>query len=99
MMAAATLKRQRWVNTRKKSRAHVYTRGSCAALRVERRTLASERVGRRRSLEGRGTLLATCCAHAFAAAKAHKRAASSLQHAVSQAVSKATTVTATMAEM
>eukprot|EP00965_Chrysotila_dentata_P254518 6211902-Pleurochrysis_carterae.AAC.3 len=53
----------------------------------------------RRRLEGRGTLFRTGCAHAFAAARAHKRAVSLLQHAVSRAVSKMTIVTATLAAM
>eukprot|EP00965_Chrysotila_dentata_P046638 1549005-Pleurochrysis_carterae.AAC.2 len=39
---------------------------------------------RRRSLECRGMLHATCCAHVYAAARADKKAALSLQH---QAVS------------
>eukprot|EP00965_Chrysotila_dentata_P005346 175860-Pleurochrysis_carterae.AAC.1 len=95
-MAVATLKQRRHLHIRQISGA----RGSfCAALRVARRTLSSGCVGRQRSLEGRGMLLATCCAQAFAMARAQERAASLLQHAVSRAVSKATIATAKMAAM
>eukprot|EP00965_Chrysotila_dentata_P263438 6214831-Pleurochrysis_carterae.AAC.1 len=92
--AVAMSMRRGYVHIRQRSG----TRGSsCAALRVARRTLASGRVGRRRSLEGRFVLFATCCAHVSAVARAHNRPASLLQHALPRAASKATTVTATMA--
>eukprot|EP00965_Chrysotila_dentata_P080378 2651758-Pleurochrysis_carterae.AAC.1 len=81
-MAAATLRQRRHVYVRQISGA----RGPfCAALRVARRTLSFGCEGRQRSLEARGMLLTTCCAQAFAVARAQERAASLLQHAVSRA--------------